>query len=481
MLFNSFEFAVFFLIVFLLYLFLSHKLQNRMLLVASCIFYGTWNWKFLFLMFFSISIDYFCALKISSSNDHQTRKKFLLISIISNLTILGFFKYFNFFIGNIQYLFSLCGLAAPIHALNIILPLGISFYTFEAMSYVIDVYRGEIGPTREYFDYALFVLFFPHLIAGPIMRAKNLLSQITTARQLTLDKFYEGCFLIFWGLFLKIYIADGLARIADPAFPMTAGPVGMSGLLKGSTVLLAIYAFAFQIYCDFLGYSTIARGLGKCMGFDIMNNFNLPYFSTNPREFWQRWHISLSTWLRDYLYIPLGGNKNGKKAEYRNIAITMFLGGLWHGASWTFVLWGMYQGLLLIIHRLLQPILKKLTFFTGALVARISFVLRLFCFFNLMCIGWLLFRAKSMTVFWYMAKSLLFNFHFDTGDFAVAWKMAGLLSVLLFVEVLQYLKSDLLIVLKLNPVIRAAFYLVCFYLLLFNGDNGGKAFIYFQF
>lgn len=481
MLFNSFEFAGFFLIVFSLYLLLDHKLQNRMLLVASCVFYGTWNWKFLFLMFFSISIDYFCALKISSSNDHKTRKRFLLISIIANLTILGFFKYCNFFISNLQDLLSLGGFHAPVGALNIILPLGISFYTFEAMSYVIDVYRRELEPTKCYFDYALFVLFFPHLIAGPIMRAKNLLYQITTPRQLTLDKFYEGCFLIFWGLFLKMYIADGLAKMVDPVFPLIADPAKFSSFLKGPMVLWAMYAFAFQIYCDFLGYSTIARGLGKCMGFDIMNNFNLPYFACNPREFWQRWHISLSSWLRDYLYIPLGGNRNGKRAEYRNIAITMFLGGLWHGASWTFVLWGVYQGLLLIIHRSLQPLLKTWTFCTGALMSRVSFVIRLFCFFNLMCFGWLLFRAKSMAVFLYMAGSLLFNFHFDAGDLAIALRMLGLLSILLFVEVLQYVKSDVLIVLKLNPVIRAVFYLVCFYLVLFNGENGGKAFIYFQF
>jgi len=490
MLFNSFEFAIFFLIAFSLYLFLrrNYKFQNRMLLVASCIFYGAWNWKFLFVMFFSISVDYYCAIWIYNLNDKKIRKRLLLVSIIVNLSILGFFKYFNFFANNIQSLLSLSGFNAPSTALNIILPLGISFYTFEAMSYVIDVYRRELEPTKNYFDYALFVLYFPHLIAGPIMRAKNLLSQITTPRQLTLDKLYEGCFLIFWGLFQKIYIADGLAKIVDaefiPALQIHSKALHQiaSSLYNGADVLLAVYAFAFQIYCDFCGYSNIARGLGKCMGFDIMFNFNLPYFSTNPREFLRRWHISLSTWLRDYLYIPLGGNRNGKLAEHKNIAITMFLGGLWHGASWTFVFWGIYQGLLLIIHRLLQPFLKKWAFFTPeTLISKIWFVIRIFFFFNLICFGWLLFRAKSMSMFLSMAWSLLFNFHIYAGIFKTFQTMRGLLSILLIVEVLQYVKSDLMIILKLNPVIRAIFYTTCFYLILFNGENGGKEFIYFHF
>ena len=474
MLFNSFEFAFFFLIVFFLYYLLNHKLQNWMLLLASCLFYGTWNWKFLFLMFFQISIDYFCALRIHSSDNNKTRKKFLLLSISTNLCILGFFKYFNFFIDSLQRLLSLTGFhtSNPI-IFNIILPLGISFYTFEAISYVYDVYKKELEPTKNYLNYALFVIFFPHLIAGPIIRAKTFLPQIVSPRSMTLDKFYEGCYLIFWGLFQKMFIADSLAKIVNPVFSSTS--------YNGMAVLLAVYAFAFQIYCDFLGYSNIARGLGKCMGFDIMINFNLPYFSPNPREFWQRWHISLSSWLKDYLYIPLGGNKNGKLAEYKNLAITMLLGGLWHGASWTFVFWGIYQGALLIIHRLSQPFLKKLTFCAGPILSKISFILRVFFFFQLTCIGWLLFRSKSLVEFCNMTKSLFFNFRFDDGGIITAKKILFFISILLFVEIVQFIKSDLLIILKINPLLRGVFYFICFYLIIFCGENGGKEFIYFQF
>jgi len=464
MLFNSLEFACFFLPVYLSYLFLKHRYQNWLLLAASCVFYGTWNWKLLFLMFFQISIDYFCALRIHSSSDKKTRKRFLIFSLTSNLCILGIFKYFNFFIGSFDNWLNLLGFNVHPLVFHIILPLGISFYTFEAMSYVYDVYRQEIEPIRDYAHYALFVIFFPHLIAGPIMRAKTFLPQITLPRVLTLEKFYEGCYLIFWGLFQKMFIADSLAKIVDPVFS--------SAPYSGATVLLAVYAFAFQIYGDFLGYSNIARGLGKCMGFDILFNFNLPYFSTNPREFWQRWHISLSTWLRDYLYITLGGNKNGKVAEYRNLAITMFLGGLWHGASWTFVFWGIYQGALLIIHRLLQPFLGRIA---------LPFILRVIFFFQFICVGWLMFRAKSMAQAWQMAQSILVHFKISAQDIVTAEKMVFLLCILWAVETLQFIKSDLLAVLKLNPVIKAVFYVICFYLILFCGATGGKQFIYFQF
>jgi len=286
-----------------------------MLLVASYIFYGAWDWRFLFLIFASTVIDYFCGLKIYNTQNPEKRKIFVTISIISNLSFLGFFKYFDFFTFNLQRLFAYFNFSIDPMFLKIVLPVGISFYTFQTMSYTIDIYRRKMEPTNKFFDFALFVAFFPQLVAGPIERAKRLLPQILSPRQVTLGKFYEGCYLIFWGLFMKIFIADNLAKIVNPVY---GGPPPYNGV----DVLLASYAFAFQIFCDFAGYSNIARGLGKCMGFNIMINFNLPYIATNPSEFWQRWHISLSTWLRDYLYIPLGGNRKGKLKTYRKIKIS---------------------------------------------------------------------------------------------------------------------------------------------------------------
>ena len=293
MLFNSLLFLVFFAIVYLAYLLCSHKWQNRLLIAASCLFYASWNWKFLFLMLFSITTDYFCSKYIYLSQDKLRRKILLLISVTVNLSILFFFKYCHFFLDNVESLLNTF-LPNPIHfTFKIILPLGISFYTFEAISYTLDVYRGTTKPAQKYWDYLLFVIYFPHLIAGPIMRAKNFIPQVASPRMLKLEYFYEGCFLIFWGLFEKIFIADNLAKIVNPVFASPAP-------YDGGSVLLAVYAFAFQIFCDFDGYSNMARGLGKCMGFEIAINFRLPYFAANPMEFWKRWHITLSTWLRDY-------------------------------------------------------------------------------------------------------------------------------------------------------------------------------------
>jgi alginate O-acetyltransferase complex protein AlgI len=474
MLFNSLQFAVFFVVVYSLYLILNHKWQNRMLLVASCIFYGTWNWKFLFLMFTSISVDYFCALRIDSTNDNKIRKRFVTLSILVNLSILGFFKYFNFFVHNFQSLFSFFGLSVPVHLLNIILPLGISFYSFEAMSYVIDVYRRVMVPIKRYRDYALFVTYFPHLIAGPIMRAKDLMPQICFPRKLTLGKVYEGIYLISWGMFQKVVVADNLAWVVNPVF-------ASHGPYDGLQVLFALYAFALQIYCDFAGYSNIARGLGKCMGFEIMVNFNLPYFATNPREFWQRWHISLSTWLRDYLYVPLGGNRQGEWMTYRNLAITMFLGGLWHGASWTFIIWGIYQGALLIIYRMLTPLLQKIPTLNG-LPGQIWHFVRIIFFFHLVCFGWLLFRAESLGQIGQMTQAL-FHIHIMT----LYGLSIGIKSIIVFawflliMDIVQFVKNDLLIIFKWHWAWEGASYFMMVFLILVMGAGGAKQFIYFQF
>jgi D-alanyl-lipoteichoic acid acyltransferase DltB (MBOAT superfamily) len=267
-----------------------------MLLVASYVFYGSWDWRFLSLILISTFLDYLCGIKIHQSPDQRHRKIFLILSVCGNLSILGFFKYYDFFATSLGNLLGVLGLQIHPGLIHVILPVGISFYTFQTMSYTINIYRGRLKPTHHFFDFALFVAFFPQLVAGPIEWARNLLSQILKPRRVTLEKFYEGCYLIFWGLFQKMFVADNLARVVDPVFA-SAAPY------NGLQVLIALYAFAFQIFCDFAGYSNIARGLGKCMGIDLMVNFNLPYFATNPREFWRRWHISLSIWLRDIPWI----------------------------------------------------------------------------------------------------------------------------------------------------------------------------------
>ena len=476
MLFNSVQFAIFFAIVYLLYLLLNHKGQNRLLLVASYIFYGCWDWRFLSLIAISTVVDYFCGLKIYESREKRKRKLFLFISICSNLTILGFFKYFNFFTENLYALLNGFGFSPDPVFLNIILPVGISFYTFQTISYSIDIYRGELNPTRKFLDFALFVSFFPQLVAGPIERAKNLLPQMLLPRKLTADKFYEGCYLIFWGLFLKVFIADNLARMVDPVF-------SSSEPYDGVRVLLALYAFAFQIFGDFAGYSNIARGLAKCMGFDLMVNFNLPYFAVNPQDFWQRWHISLSTWFRDYLYIPLGGNRNGQMNTYRNLAITMLLCGLWHGAAWTFIVWGAYHALLQIIHKLLQPLLSKISTPKNVIIAKSWFFVKVVFFFHIVCLGWLIFRAESMSQVFHMLHGMLFHFDLtrDVGQISIILQMVFFLGILLIVQSFQYLKNDLMIVLRANTPVRGMFYFICLCLLLIGGVSGGQEFIYFRF
>ncbi len=476
MLFNSPQFAVFFVVVFALYLVLDRRWQNRMLLAASYFFYGSWDWRFLSLIWISTLLDYFCGLKIDGSANPKTRRAFLILSVTGNLAILGFFKYFNFFSESLAFLLE--GAGIPFHpvSLSIVLPVGISFYTFQTMSYTIDVYRGEMSPTRSLPDFALFVAFFPQLVAGPIERARHLLPQVLRPRIVTREGLAEGGYLVLWGLFQKVFVADNLARLVDPVF--AASPP-----YNGAEVLVALYAFAFQIFCDFAGYSNIARGLAKCLGFDIMVNFRLPYFSTNPRQFWQRWHISLSTWLRDYLYIPLGGNRRGGPVTYRNLAIVMLLGGLWHGAAANFVLWGAYWGLILIVHRLGGPFWRSVGDPDSSAASRVWKVLRMILFFHLTCFGWLLFRAESLPQIAGMAGVLLSGLH--PGAY-VGWqfdlfRMGIYLAVLLFVELWQYRSANLEIPRTWPAPARIVFYLVLACSILILGVDKPEYFIYFQF
>ncbi|HTL48638.1 MAG TPA: MBOAT family protein [Verrucomicrobiae bacterium] len=466
MLFNSSVFAVFFLLVYTLYLLLRKNLkaQNFLLAVSSAVFYGWWDWRFLALMYFTVTVDYVMARAIAGSPEEGKRKLFLAASVGLNLLVLGVFKYFNFFLGSLSKAAHAFGASLNFPFFQIVLPVGISFYTFQSISYVVDVYRKDIEASKSFLDFAAFVTFFPQLVAGPIERASHLLPQMQRPRALRLESFYEGSYLIFIGLFKKVYVADNLAHLVDRTF--SGPPYG------SATVILSLYAFAFQIYCDFSGYSDIARGLGKCMGFDIMQNFNLPYFSWNPREFWSRWHISLSTWLRDYLYIPLGGNRKGTFRTCRNLALTMLLGGLWHGARGTFVIWGAYHAFLLIAHRLASGRMPKLPDAVKALV-----------FFHLVCLGWLFFRANSIGQIGQMLAALVSSppDFFAYGPRLVLAETAAFTALLFAMEAFQNAKKDPLAVFHMPLVPRALLYTFIFYSLATFGVTGGKEFIYFRF
>jgi len=478
MAFNSLTFAAFFVVTYAVYLLLQkhHKFQNRWLLAASCFFYGWWDWRFLFLMAFTIGVDYWIAHAIERTEAWPKRKILLSLSVACNLTVLGFFKYFNFFMDSLERLTQSFGFSVNTAVLPIVLPLGISFYTFQAMSYVVDVYRRQLKPAENFLDYAAYISYFPQLVAGPIERGAHLLPQILKPRVITQEGFYQGCYLIFWGLFQKMFVADNLGRIVDPVFALSEPPGGL-------VVLIAMYAFALQIYCDFSGYSDIARGLGKCMGFDIMINFNLPYFATNPMEFWKRWHISLSTWLRDYLYIPLGGNQKGKIAMCRSLILTMLMGGLWHGAQWTFVVWGAYHGLLLIFYRMAAPFLKALPPIRNRTLANLWFCVKVIFFFHLLCFGWLLFRAQSLSQARQMLPALFrdFPYIFNPLGRPVVIQLLFFSGFFLLVQGYQYFKNDLLAVTRLPFWARWGFYYGMLFGILLFGVHQDSQFIYFQF
>ena len=465
MLFNSFEFAVFLCVLLPLYALANHRLQNLLLLAGSYFFYGWWDWRFLSLILLSTIVDYFIGLRVHASTDDRLRNRLVACSVTFNLGLLGVFKYFDFFVESFTSLLAVGGIEAQPTLLEVVLPVGISFYTFQTISYSIDIYRREVTPTRNFFDFALFVSFFPQLVAGPIERAKHLLPQLVSERKLEKSDFEMGGYLIFWGLFKKVVIADNLALIVDPAF---ADPGGLTAL----EALIALYAFAWQIYCDFSGYTDIARGVARLFGVRLMLNFNLPYFALSPSQFWRRWHISLSSWLRDYLYLPLGGNRDGAFRTGVNIAIVMLLGGLWHGAAWNFVLWGAYQGLLLILFRPFEASFTKLAekHSPGRWLWNIVF-------FHLVCFGWLIFRSESMAGLMAYLGAFV-----NVGEVLqdVDWRI-GLILPILLVQILQYWKRDHLVLSKLPLVVRLAIYFVMYGLIFGVGQWGANEFIYFQF
>lgn len=341
MLFNSIDFAIFLPIIFILYWFVTNnnlKFQNSLIVISSYIFYGWWDWRFLSLILFSTIVDYLIGISLSNQENQTKRKMLLWTSIFVNLGFLGLFKYFNFFLDNFITAFSFFGTEINTNSLNIILPVGISFYTFQTLSYTIDVYKRKLEPTKDFIAFSAFVSFFPQLVAGPIERATNLLPQFYTKRHFDYLKAVDGMRQILWGLFKKIVIADNCAKYADIIF-------NNSSEYSGSTLVLGAIFFTFQIYGDFSGYSDIAIGTSRLFGFNLRQNFAFPYFSRDIAEFWRRWHISLSTWFRDYLYIPLGGSRGGTWNKIRNVFIIFLVSGFWHGANWTFIVWGAINAL----------------------------------------------------------------------------------------------------------------------------------------
>ncbi len=468
MAFNSIAFAIFLSAVVPLYFALGHRRQNHMLLVASYVFYGSWDWRFLSLILVSTLVNYLVGGALRHASDRQRRLRLVSFAMVSNLGILGFFKYFNFFADSLSELMSSLGVSTNWTLFEIVLPVGISFYTFQTMSYTIDVYRGRMEATRSFFDFALFVAFFPQLVAGPIERARDLLPSISNPRHPSLEQATRGAYLILFGLFKKIVIADGLAPSVNAIFGASAG-------LSGTDIWLSSVLFAFQIYCDFSGYSDIARGVSKILGFNLHQNFNQPYFSSSPREFWRRWHMSLSNWLRDYLYISLGGSQKGEGRTYRNLIVTMMLGGLWHGAAWNFVLWGLYQGFLLCVHRA----------WAQRYPARVGLgrqALKIGVLFLFTCYGWMLFRAESFAQISEFTRLMLTDYsliNFQASRPSLSTLLG--LPLLVLLDTLHYLGDSPRFYRAWPAAARGLLYATLLVLIFMGLTNAPAEFIYFQF
>lgn len=465
MLFNTLIFWAFFAIVLALFYAVPPRWRKLVLFVSSYVFYGMWDWRFLSLIVISTITDFVCARYIGASDDDTVRRRILIVSVTVNLGILGFFKYFNFFAENTVALLNAIGIGAHPFLIDVVLPVGISFYTFQTMSYTIDVYRRHTTPTHSLLDFANFVAFFPQLVAGPIERANHLLPQLNLLKRASSEQVLEGVSLILLGLFAKVYVADNLAEVVDTVYARPG--------LPGSFYLVATYAFAFQILGDFAGYSSIARGLAKCMGVDIMVNFHAPYYATGPREFWRRWHISLSSWLRDYLYIPLGGNRANRARTARNLMITMLLGGLWHGAAWTFVAWGFAHALLLAGEHALNA--------TRVRLSRVPTIVKMVVFFHLVCVTWVFFRAESMDSAYHILHAMAWRFEPSQALWVVVIELAQFAGPLALLQFVEYRRNDPDWLVHSHWSVQGIVYAAMIILMLVFGVTGGNEFIYFQF
>jgi len=470
MLFNSIEFLLFLPTVFILYWFVfnkSLKIQNLLILVSSYVFYGWWDYRFLSLIFLSTIVDYTIGLKIPKQESKKKQKSLLWLSIFFNLGVLGVFKYYNFFVDSWIDLFSLIGYEIKnLWVLNIILPVGISFYTFQTMSYTIDIYKRKLEPTKDFISFASFVSFFPQLVAGPIERASNLLPQILKKREFKFEQGIQGLRLILWGMFKKVVIADSLAPMVNNIFENYQE-------FGGGTLWLGAIYFAFQIYCDFSGYSDIAIGTSKLFGFELISNFKFPYFSRNIGEFWRRWHISLSTWFRDYLYIPLGGSKEGNFRSVRNIFIIFLISGFWHGANWTFIFWGLFHAILFIPSFIFKTNRKYMTSIIGEnkILPTPKEFLQAVITFLFVTIGWVFFRSETIGDSFSYLYCMIFNINQPIFSIHI-----GYILLLIFIEK-GLLKNERDI--KFNPLFIS--FLIGITIGHFYFYSANNQFIYFEF
>jgi len=482
MLFNSLSFAVFLPIVFLIYWFAVQRdlrLQNLLLLVASYFFYACWDWRFLFLLVFSTLLDYFTGLKIHEATEGLKRKFWLCLSICVNLGFLGIFKYYNFFAESFSNALSLIGLQANLGSLNIILPVGISFYTFHGLSYVIDIYKKRILPEYNFNNYSVFVSFFPLLVAGPIERATHLLPQIVKPRTFNYNKAVDGLRQILWGLFKKIVIADNCAEYANTIFNNSAD-------YSGSTLVLGALFFTFQIYCDFSGYSDIALGTARLFGIELLRNFAFPYFSRDIAEFWRRWHISLSSWFRDYLYIPLGGSKGGTWMKVRNTFIIFLVSGFWHGANWTFVFWGALNAIYFLPLLLTKNNRVNIeTVALGRTLPSLKEFTHMLLTFSLTVFAWIFFRANNLNHAFSIVSEIFSSSLFTLPYFKEIFSAIPLVILIILFVIIEWMgRTEQFAIAKLgsdwNRAVRHVFYygiiLVIFW---FGGKE--QQFIYFQF
>ena len=482
MLFNSIDFAIFLPVIFILYWFITNKnirLQNSLIVLASYVFYGWWDWRFLSLIFFSTLVDYWVGIGLSKQENFNKRKLLLWTSILVNLGFLGFFKYYNFFLDNFVTAFSFFGTPINVQGLDIILPVGISFYTFQTLSYSIDVYKRKLEPTKDFVAFAAFVSFFPQLVAGPIERATDLLPQFFKKRNFDYAKAVDGMRQILWGLFKKIVIADNCAEYANQIF-------NNSNAYSGSTLVLGALFFTFQIYGDFSGYSDIAIGTSRLFGFNLKRNFNFPYFSRDIAEFWRRWHISLSTWFRDYLYIPLGGSRGETWMKIRNIFIIFIISGFWHGANWTFIAWGALNAFYFLPLLLSGKNRHNLnTIGQGKVLPDIKEFSMMMVTFALTVFAWIFFRANNIGhALSYIAKIFSLSIfsvpHFSGMTGAIITVLLVIVFILVEWKGREHEYAIAHLGISWKPSVRyAMYYAIILAIFWFGGKQ--QEFIYFQF